>query len=133
MNDTVKKRRRAPELPEEWQHFILSVLYLTLLPLIPLALELWLKGKLSETSLTLVTAIFSVTIGASSNNRVLFGVGILLAIVFSSAFGVVLNTAQPPNGTREACFVVLLLLSVFHIFERWNRHVVDGEKFWSFK
>lgn len=114
MSEDKKTWPRAPEIPDEWQHFLLSVLYVSALPLIPLALELWLKGSLSESSLTLTTAIFSVTVGASSKNRLLFGVGILLAIVFSSAFGVVLHTAQPPKGTQEACFFALGFLTVFN-------------------
>lgn len=132
MTEPKSRWRRVPEIPEEWQHFLLSVLYLSVLPLIPLGLELWLKGSLSETSLTLTTAIYSVTIGASSKNRLLFGVGILLAIIFSSAFGVVLGAAQAPKGTREACLVVLMLLMLFNLIDRWNDHMADGKKFWDF-
>lgn len=124
---------RVPDLPEEWQHFLLSLLYVSILPLIPLVLEFWLKGSLTASSLTLTTAIYSVTVGASSKNRLLFGVGILLAFVFSSVFGVVMNASAPPKGTEQACFVVLALLTVFNVFDRWNRHMVDREKFWDFK
>lgn len=133
MCDGTNRWRRVPDLPEEWQHFLLSLLYVSLLPLIPLVLEFWLKGNLSASSLTLATAIYSVTVGASSKNRLLFGVGILLAIVFSSVFGVVMNATTPPKGTEEACFVVLALLTVFNVFDRWNRHMADHEKFWDFK
>jgi len=124
---------RAPRPSEEWQHFILSLLYVSLLPLLPLGLELWLKGTLTDQSLTLTTAIYSVTVGASSKDRLLFGVGILFAIVFSSAFGVVLKAPTPPDNTRAACFVVLTILTALNVTDRWNRHMVENEKFWDFK
>lgn len=123
---------RAPEIPEEWQHFILSVLYISLLPLLPLGLELWLKGSLSETSLTLTTAIYSVTVGSSSKSRLVFGGGILVAIIFSSAFGVILGASKVPKGTMEACIVVIVLLTIFNLLDRWNHHMVDRKKFWDF-
>ena len=133
---TGQRRKRAPEIPNDWQQFILSILYVSIVPLIPLILELWFNGTISDTTLLITTAIFSVTIGASSKNSILFGIGIFCAIIFSSAFGVALKLKGSQNnieGTSIVCVIVLIILIILNAWDRWNRHMVDQEKFWDFK
>jgi len=123
---------RFPDIPFQWQHFILSIIYLTIIPLIPLGLEFWFTGSIKTQTLALTTAIYSVTIGSSSSSRLLFGVGIVTGILFSAVFGKVLQPGTELVGSNVACYATLIILSVINILGRWNEHMAEGKKFWRF-
>ncbi|RFP15076.1 hypothetical protein D0T23_13890 [Duganella sp. BJB475] len=102
-----------------------------LLPLLPLALELWFSGKIEAKSAALTAALYSIAIGLSSRNVAMFGAGVLLSFVFSAAFGF-LSTQLPLEHARLfSCAAIAIVFGV-HIIERYRRHVVNQREFFDF-
>lgn len=132
MTNEKRKRLRLPVIPKHYQHFGVSVIFIVFLPLLPLFLEYWFLSKISAQSLTLATAIYAVSIGASSTHTIIFGLAIPVSIAFSAAFGVVISIESPPPGCSYAAAISIIVISVIHVGERWNRHAVDKKPFWSF-
>jgi hypothetical protein len=88
------------------------------------------------TTANLTVSIYAITLGGSSGNRLLFGLGIAIGLIFAAAFGNAV--ARPPQavvlGVSHAtpALIALLLLVLVHSLERYNRHVVDRTPFWEF-
>ena len=119
-----------PAVPKEWQHFAASLAFAIALPLVPLAIEAWLKGTITCQSLTLGTAIYAVSVGVSSKNVMMLAATFLASIVFAVAFGVVIGGgSSEPRGCTSAAYISIAMISLIHAGERFNKHVANKEPF----
>ncbi|MEW6380802.1 MAG: hypothetical protein AB1611_14505 [bacterium] len=116
--------------PDHWQEFILCLAFHMILPLSPLGLELLFTQKLSNTSLTICASIYSVSIGSSSRNRLLFGLAIFSGMIFASMFGVAIKNNQVPF-CKLLCLLDIFSIFLFHGIERYYRHVVNEKPYWE--
>lgn len=123
--------KKIDGLPSEWQHFSFAVLLHLMLPLLPLGLERWFAGHVEAKSAVLTAAMYSLAIGLSSRNVLIFGLSILSGVAFSAAFGYLSKTATLENADILSYCAIALIL-VFHTLERYNRHVVDKRPFLEF-
>jgi len=125
--------KRIPALPDEWGDFFTCILLHMLLPLLPLLIEAWLKGVPTESTAAITASMYSIAIGLSSRNKAMLGLCILISIIFSVVFGVVSASATPQlNDVRFFSGVSIFSVFLIHVFERYNRHVVDCIPFWDF-
>ena len=126
------KLRTIPGIPKSCQDYLLSILYHLILPLLPLIIEYWITAEVKESSLMLVASLYSVSIGASSRNRLLFGISILIGILFAVAFGVLSSgTAQLPH-CKVFGYVCIISIFCIHALERYNMHIIEGLSYWRF-
>jgi len=125
--------KRIPALPEEWGDFFTCILLHMLLPLLPLLIELWLKGAPTDGTSAITASMYSIAIGLSSRNKAMLGLCILISIIFSVVFGIV-SASQTSQLSDVTLWSSISIFSVFllHCFERYNRHVVDCIPFWEF-
>jgi len=114
---------------QEVQIFCCVLLLQILLPLIPLGLEYWINETVQQKNVVLAAAIYVISVGLSSRNIVMLGAGIFASIIFSALYGVMLKADTPPFGAGWIAFGTIQLAVVIHGFERYNRHVVEGETF----
>ena len=104
-----------------------------LLPLLPLGLEFWRAGILSAQSTTLVAAMYAISIGVSSRSKLLFGLSIIISIVFSIASGSVVGGGVALPGCTKFALTSIAALILTHGIERYNRHVAERRPFWIFE
>lgn len=104
------------------------------LPLLPLGAELLQDGKISPSSLTFGSAVYVMALGASSRNEAIFGISVLLGVIYTSLFGMLRSpTANMPiPATLTAVKWSVGLVVVFHLIERFSRHVTDRAPFFEF-
>lgn len=124
---------RIPGPPQPFQQFILGLVFLIAVPLLPLLLEHWIRSSVSITSLSLTAAIYAITVGAASNQRLIFGLCIVASLVFSVIFGVVISGTSPPQFSFETASLVIILAALAQSLICWNRHLADGVSFWDFE
>jgi hypothetical protein len=104
-----------------------------LLPLLPLLIEAWLKGSPTESTTAITASMYSIAIGLSSRNKAMLGLCILVSIIFSVVFGVVsASEASKLNDVKFYSGLSIFFVFLIHVFERYNRHVVDCIPFWDF-
>jgi hypothetical protein len=138
-----------------------------ILPLVPLGLELLITKTITEQSVTLTAAVYSLGIGIASRSAALFSLTIVISFVFSCLFGVVIQAeysqkkaeaqiaahqpAAVANNEKKAedgksenthdeviqwskllAFSAIVLVTLIHMGERYNRHVVDRAPFFEF-
>ena len=125
-------KRGLPSLSPEWQNFLLCILLHMALPLLPLILELWFTHSVSERTMTLSGAMYTIAIGVSSRDRLLFGLATVLSILLASAFGYVASGGESLFGGRYIPAFMILLVFALHIGERYNRHVAERRPFLRF-
>jgi len=104
------------------------------LPFLPLLFEMLFSSSnaVSQKSLILFSAMYALSIGLSSNSKLMFGFTIVISIFFSVAFGVVAGGGNSiPNSVTYSYFA-LFGIFIIHGIERYNRHVIDQTPFWDF-
>lgn len=125
--------KRIPALPDEWGDFFTCILLHMLLPLLPLLIETWLKGLPTESTAAITASMYSIAIGLSSRNKAMLGLCILISIIFSVVFGIVSASTTPQlSNVRFYSGISMFFVFLIHVFERYNRHVVDCIPFWDF-
>jgi len=128
----VNKRGPIPNLPTYVENYLLCLLFHMLLPLLPIALELWQTKTVTDKSLTLAASMYSIAIGVSSRSRLLFGGSIIISILFAIDFGITTGQHASLPGTRSVVIWGICSVFGFHALERYNRHIVDRMPFWEF-
>jgi hypothetical protein len=114
-----------------------------ILPLVPLVLELLATGiasgqpRVSVQSLTLSGAMYSVTIGITSESKATFGFMVVVGLLNAVAFGTVAalvaihQTINYEGLIKAASIICIALIFFIHAYERYGRHITDGRPFWE--
>lgn len=86
-----KRKGAIPGLPKHWQNFFGYLLLFMALPLLPLLLEALLTGSVTEQTLTLAAAMYTIGIGIASRSLALFALTVVSSIFFACLFGAVMQ------------------------------------------
>ena len=118
-----------------------SVFFLLLLPWVPLLAELGATGEVKASSLQIFVALYGLGLGAASRWEVIFGFGVVVAIIFSVSYGSILATENAtvagPGGIFDNApwlwfsVIVGVALAIAHGAERYTRHVQDEAPFFE--
>lgn len=137
-------RRRNGSGP--WQWFLVALLFLVAFPLFPIGAEALFAQQVHLSSLALVTSTYAISLAMSSRNLLVWALGLIIGMGFAVMFGWAMGVGDdvigpawrhPPGGTSGSPGVwsaglALATTFLLHIFERFFRHVVDGEPFPEF-
>lgn len=119
-------------MSSKWQHFIFCFFVQLILPLMPLCIEFWIKGTITDQTLSISAAMYSISIGVSTKNLGLLGVSIFSAMAFSSVFGYTISGNNMHFSVTAPAIITIIAFMVIHATERYKRHVRDGELFIDF-
>ena len=134
-----------------WQNWGISVLAFGISPLLPLLIQHFGQHKVTEDALLITLALYCLTIALITTSRFYFFLEMILAVFLSAIYG--LTTI--PGSAHEAImtvvgihissystsmtlddnrflFVVMLLLFVSVVVERFFRHVINHEEVFEF-
>lgn len=142
----VTRRYRTHRSGGRWTSFFVAVLFLLAFPLFPLGAELAFTGQITMSSLMLTTATYSLSLSVTSTHVGRWATGITFAFIAATLFGWSMGIGdrvigpayrlgQGPMageawiGSAAFCLGVLLLM---HLWERFERHVVEREAFPEF-
>ncbi len=164
-----KKEETPPKMlfaiPMEWQNYLSSLFLIIVFPLAPIFIVDYMIinefQDISAQSLTITAAIYFITIGFSSNNKLTLLFGILGCFAFAVIYGriepenlkikhtvetitelekvelqqILLEEIQSKNddnrSTKLAGILCILFISIVHGIERYNRHVLLKEPFFQ--
>ncbi|UCV04978.1 hypothetical protein [Dechloromonas denitrificans] len=114
---------------KEVEAFGVSIVFVIVLPLVPVFAEYVIKNDLASATATLAASMYSLTIGTSSRNPLLLALGVVAGLAFAMLFGAVLNAANIPSYTTVAALITIAAFALVHACERWNRHAVEKKSF----
>jgi hypothetical protein len=79
----------------------------------------------------LATSIYALSLGATSESRFLFGIGVLIGVIFAASYGFSLNESL---GFRWqiATYLTIACVFSFHLVERYYIHVAGTRPFFEF-
>ncbi len=136
MNDAVELTRkpptRLPGIPEHIQEYLLCILFHLLFPFLPLLVERIVLGHVEDKTLLLFLAVYPLSIGVSSRSRLLFGITVVICLIFSTLFGLASGKIEMSRTGSQIGYICLLAVMLIHACERYNRHVADRQPFWEF-
>lgn len=129
--------RRVPGLPQSWQQLLLAVAFVLFWPMAPLVIDLIFFSEVHDVTLFLTAGLSIIGIGIASKSLLQLGFTIIISVGYMMAYGAI---ALHPNDVHSAQttmswvlrWLPLSLCLIWHLFERYNRHVVDLERFWEF-
>lgn len=112
----------------KWNEFLSCCLWHFTVPFLPIFLEYIFTGKISDSNLFIFISIYSLSISVSSKNQVIGSFCIFASIIFSSFYGFI---SKDPELHIDLIYliIVLVLIIVPHLIERYNRHYVEQEAF----
>ena len=107
----------------------MSIIFVVILPLIPLIIECWYGGKVSARSLTISAAIYAVTTGVNGG-LALLSLSVLISVIFSIAFGIVLaDPSSALDHCEKAALLAIIFLGIIHMLLRLKSHCLNGDPF----
>ncbi|HYV91132.1 MAG TPA: hypothetical protein VE978_05090 [Chitinophagales bacterium] len=111
-------------------HFFSSILLIIIIPLGPIILEAILKhGTITDQSLTLTAAIFSVSVGTASDRFLFMLFSVFVCVFFSVCYGYILGNPDSLSFVHLAALFLIAVISLLHLAERYVRHFKEGEIF----
>ena len=75
---------------------------------------------------------YSVSICAQTRSKLIFGIAIMGSIFFASLFGLAAGVTLSYTDYRFLAIIYIILLSLIHGSERWNRHLFEKKSFLQF-
>jgi len=125
---------KVHSLPREWREFFCCALMLLLLPCLPLVAE-WLfsPNGVDERSVFMFISMYSIGIGITSRNVFYFAVSVIVCLVYCVAYGALV--AKSPHAYACAGLTAKLVIGfmvLWHLLERYDRHVSSQEPFFEF-
>jgi len=123
---------RLPGVPKHVQEYLLCILFHLLFPYFPFLVEGIVRGSVEDRTLFLFLAVYPLSIGASSRNRLLFGFAVMICLFYSVFFGLVSGKIELPALISQIGCVCILAAGLLHAGERYNRHVTEEQSFWKF-
>jgi membrane protein YdbS with pleckstrin-like domain len=103
-----------------------------------MGLEYWGTRDVAEKSITLTAAMYAIAIGITSRSRLVFGLTIVMSILFAFAFGSISIDVKQNQllhtlpQAKPLSVAAIIFIFVIHLAERYNRHVVDRAPFLEF-
>ncbi len=132
-NDPALQRSfRLPGIPKHVQEYALCILLHLLLPFLPLLIECGVQGRVDPKTLLLFLAIYPLAIGVTSQSKLMFGITVVIGLVFSAFFGLASGGIKLSELTFKMAYFCLAAVMFIHALERYNRHVADREPFLEF-
>lgn len=113
-------------------NFIAAVVFYQLVPLVPLWFEFYHTQDIKQDSYILCAAMYSFAIGFSSKHLGQLSVCFLLGLLLAGCYKGNTNVSALPL-THSLITLALALVFVVHLFERFKRHITNGELFFNFK
>src|SRR5688500_10558460 len=118
--------RTSGGMPGHWQEFVLCAIFHFAIPLLPFGMERVLSGHITPETLSVGAAVYVMALGASSRNKALLGISILLGLVYISLFSVLKGGVKPVGlDATSVVWWTMLGFVVIHLAERYYRHVVE--------
>lgn len=130
-----QRRLRIWGLPEHWQEYLCCLVLHIVAPVLPLALERVLSGRIRDESVLLWLAMYAIAIGITSASKLLLACTMMVGFFYSAAYGwsaAGMRATEAFGGVVTAAWWVALFIGGVHALERFNRHVADRNPFWEF-
>jgi hypothetical protein len=134
---------------EARDNFLLAVLFIGMVPLLPVIVELIITKQIGEQSLMITAAVYSITIALASNSRLYFGSFLVASLIevaiYGSvadpsahlAYGQVLGIKISSNNSSALpdnlyLFIAIAIPFASLVVERYSRHIRNREEVFEF-
>lgn len=119
-----------------WSTLLSCVAVHMTIPLVPLGLEFFIEGVISEKSIAITASMYAIALAISSRWMWFVFVGFMLSLIYAAMFGYISRESMLAVDIRHVIdskgLWAIGFLWVLHFFERFNRHVQLREPFFEF-
>jgi hypothetical protein len=133
-NAMENKNAGTGTLQGAWSQYIPCLLMHLMMPLLPLGLERFLEGHLSEKSLAITAAMYAIALAISSRWTWFAFLGFFASVIYCTMFGAISYAAKLKQASDITTYaeVAIVFLFVAHAIERFSRHIMLREPFFEF-
>ena len=118
------------KINEDWSNFISCIILNQILPLVPIFIEYQSSGHISDKSLALTTSMYAFAIGASSKQKIVFSICLLVGLLTALSFGTIKQNEMASVWSLNSLLIGIVFAT--HLVERYDRHINDNEVFLLF-
>ena len=125
-----RTRFNGPDEP--MQEYLNCIGFHFALPWVPVLIQLGTTAAVTAVSLDLFGFLYVLGLGVTSRSKGLFGVSIVVAILYLVMYSMAIGAAAAHAQFVDSLvlpLIVLALMIIVHLAERYNRHVVDRAPF----
>ena len=120
-------------------------------PILPIVIELIIHKAITEDSLAITAAVYSITVAIASNNKFYFAFFLVASILEAALYGSITNSPvstnisvwkfshipitsySPSQNSDNGIFLIAMLLTFLSLLiERYSRHITNREEFFEF-
>jgi hypothetical protein len=95
----------------EWNEYGASIIFVLMLPLLPILFEWLVSYKIATSSLTIMASFYAIAVGVSSYDRKQFWVGSIICVIFAGIFGLISQNNTLSLSLPSIVLVILLLIA----------------------
>jgi hypothetical protein len=114
---------------KQWEQFLFSVIAHLTLPLLPLIVEKLLTGSVANETWAITAAMYTISIGVSSNWLPILGLSLFVSMISVCSFGFLKAGTSVNFNVPYSSLVAIIAFFIVHTVERYMRHVSEGEIF----
>lgn len=114
---------------KKWEQFLFSIIAHLTLPLLPLIVEKLLTGSVVNETWAITAAMYTISIGVSSNWLPILGLSLLVSMISVCSFGFIKAGTAVNFDVPSSSLVAIIAFFIVHTIERYVRHVNNGEVF----
>lgn len=125
---------RAGVIAANWQHFLASILFAVLFPLLPLGIEATLGDELTDKSILISSIMYCTALALASSSVWVLGLGFVSSLILAVCFGITFyNGEMAPPYANIVALICIGFFAASHILERYVAHVVRAKNFIDFR
>lgn len=114
------------------QKFIAYIILNLLIPLLPFIFEIHYTECLTYKTFILGAAMYGFALAMGTNNVASFALSLFYAIFMTASFGKYDPILPITNIFKMYQFYGLVIIILWNIIERYNRHIIEKEELFSF-
>lgn len=119
---------------KEIQEYGTCILFNLLMPILPLFIEEWFSGKITSSSLMMAAAMYAISVGSTSSNKMLFSISVSISVIFSACYGFVMvnDGNNLPTYSFEFAAISVVAILTTSLVEKYAKYVTNKQKCWEF-
>jgi hypothetical protein len=107
------------------------------MPLVPLGLEAFIEGQISEKSIAITASMYAIALAISSRWMWFVFAGFFLSLIYAALFGYIARESMLDQAIRQSIdskgMWAIAFLWLLHFIERFKRHIQLREPFFEFR
>lgn len=122
-------------VPHNWREYVACLIVVGFCPLLPVFIEIMIKGSANTSSLLISSAIYCMSVSFITKSVMIFALSLpnwlVLSVLHGAALSKYAHPAIPPAWYHWFAVAIIVVWALILVISKYNEHVIDGKMFWD--